>query len=290
MTRFDLEGIPAKKLYHDLRFLTANYTEALIDTVVGFANQDESLGDNALVTFMTHDTPVSPEMLVAVIYVNTQGHSNVTTAFDKMKDLPTVFDMPSVQTMAEAAAGSRYVTSVTRATVPLLTELRVAWSTLTFHNDPRILRRAVKIHADFVETLKRSIDADKYISYLFFQPLPSYMATIADRKGGNMLGLDSAHHNAILWTISLTIDVGEAALALAQAELDVLTAQIKEASRFYKGDMDFVYLNYADVSQDSLGTYSAANIQHMRKAAAKYDPTGVFQKRIPGGFKISRVA
>lgn len=27
----------------------------------------------------------------------------------------------------------------------------------------------------------------------------------------------------------------------------------------------------------------------MREAAAKYDPTGVFQTRVPGGFKISKV-
>lgn len=34
---------------------------------------------------------------------------------------------------------------------------------------------------------------------------------------------------------------------------------------------------------------AADNIDSMKKVAAKYDPSGVFQTRQPGGFKLSRV-
>ena len=36
-------------------------------------------------------------------------------------------------------------------------------------------------------------------------------------------------------------------------------------------------------------SYGEENFEFIRQAAAKYDPTAVFQERVPGGWKISRV-
>ena len=36
-------------------------------------------------------------------------------------------------------------------------------------------------------------------------------------------------------------------------------------------------------------SYGAGNVAKIRAAAAKYDPKQVFQARVPGGFKISKV-
>ena len=52
---------------------------------------------------------------------------------------------------------------------------------------------------------------------------------------------------------------------------------------------EYIYLDYADETQDPLGSYGPENVAKMRAAAAKYDPTGVFQTMVPGGFKISKV-
>ena len=52
----------------------------------------------------------------------------------------------------------------------------------------------------------------------------------------------------------------------------------------------YLYLDYADITQDPLASYGAENVKKMRAAAKKYDPQGVFQNLVPGGFKISKVA
>ena len=49
---------------------------------------------------------------------------------------------------------------------------------------------------------------------------------------------------------------------------------------------EFQYLNYADPSQDPIGSYGPENVQRLRKASRKYDPKGVFQRQVPGGFKL----
>lgn len=51
----------------------------------------------------------------------------------------------------------------------------------------------------------------------------------------------------------------------------------------------FLYINYASPSQNPLCGYGAESVKFLKAAAAKYDPHGVFQKLMPGGFKISKV-
>jgi hypothetical protein len=48
----------------------------------------------------------------------------------------------------------------------------------------------------------------------------------------------------------------------------------------------FQYINYADPSQDPIGSYGEENIEHLRRMSRRYDPMGVFQRQVPGGFKL----
>ena len=49
---------------------------------------------------------------------------------------------------------------------------------------------------------------------------------------------------------------------------------------------EFQYLNYADPSQNPIGSYGPENVERLRKASRKYDPSGIFQRQVPGGFKL----
>jgi hypothetical protein len=48
----------------------------------------------------------------------------------------------------------------------------------------------------------------------------------------------------------------------------------------------FQYINYADTSKDPIGSYGEENVEHLRQMSRKYDPKGVFQRQVPGGFKL----
>jgi hypothetical protein len=54
-------------------------------------------------------------------------------------------------------------------------------------------------------------------------------------------------------------------------------------------DNPYLYLDYADKTQDPLASYGSENVKKMKAVAKKYDPSGVFQNLVPGGFKISKV-
>lgn len=52
--------------------------------------------------------------------------------------------------------------------------------------------------------------------------------------------------------------------------------------------IDFVYLNYADISQNVYQSWGGNSVAKFRAASKKYDPRGVFQIMVPGGYKIPK--
>lgn len=140
--------------------------------------------------------------------------------------------------------------------------------------------------------MKAAVGADEFTTQMVFQPLPSYFAQIGRARGDNVLGLDASvaadDDNAILWLGLVTVRT-EAQEALARVHMAAAAARIEDFATAVDGNVAWRYLNYADPSQDPLKTYGGDNVDYIRAVAAKYDPQGVFQKRIPGGFKISRV-
>ncbi|KAK7917445.1 hypothetical protein PG985_011053 [Apiospora marii] len=76
-----------------------------------------------------------------------------------------------------------------------------------------------------------------------------------------MLGRDAADHDAIMLHSKLIMTVDDAALTVARAEWDKLTAKIKEFARSVGEKSEFVYINYVDLSQDPPGSYGAASVR-----------------------------
>lgn len=63
-------------------------------------------------------------------------------------------------------------------------------------------------------------------------------------------------------------------------------AEIERKSRELKTHNPYIYLNYAGQRQDVFAGYGAVNIVKMKALSKKYDPNGVFQRLVPGGFKL----
>lgn len=63
--------------------------------------------------------------------------------------------------------------------------------------------------------------------------------------------------------------------------------EIRNYAKSIGGDDEYIYLNYADKSQNPLRSYGSENLRKLRRVAEKYDPTAVFQRQVPGGFKLA---
>jgi hypothetical protein len=171
----------------------------------------------------------------------------------------------------------------------LTTELEVAYNlrdlfaTVTFANDADIITEVYAISQKLLEPVK----ATKGLKWItMFQPLPTVITSHSVARGGNVLGLDRATTNQVLFLFFVQWDDAADDANLQQAA-STLINQVSEFTQSKGKSNEFIYLNYALQNQDPLGGYGAENLAKIMVASKKYDPHGVFQKLVPGGYKIA---
>jgi hypothetical protein len=166
--------------------------------------------------------------------------------------------------------------------------LRDTWLTLTFNLDARIMKKAADVFEVLVEDLKMLIPDGKFYISLVLQPLPRSFARQSMARGGNLLGIEKLQEDCVLLVAAVEVETPEISTKIAYPKLRAAISDIELYAKSVDGDVGFLYLNYCDGSQDPFQTYGEGSIRKMREAMAKYDPSGVFQTRVPGGFKLSQ--
>ena len=159
-------------------------------------------------------------------------------------------------------------------------------------NDPRVARYCIEQHNELVEDLKITLGPGNFSTIADLQPFHSYIADIGVQKGGNMLGVERTPRNRLFWVAGVTLrgPDREAQFPRVWQQVAAMNKRIDAFAKSLDDGEEFVYLAYARAMQDPIGSYGMDNIQHMRRVADKYDSCGFFQKRVPGGFKLSRVS
>lgn len=166
---------------------------------------------------------------------------------------------------------------------------RDTWLTLTFDLDARIMKKAADVFEVLVEDLKILIPDGKFYISMVLQPLPRSFAKQSRARGGNLLGIEKLQKDCVLLVAAVEVETPEISTKIAYPKLRAAISEIELYAKSVDGDVGFLYLNYCDGSQDPFQTYGEASIRKMREAMAKYDPSGTFQTRVPGGFKISQM-
>ncbi|ETS74969.1 hypothetical protein PFICI_13453 [Pestalotiopsis fici W106-1] len=281
VTRFDVEAFPTKNLSLETRVFAEEYADEIADAFAGFTDLDQSFEDDAMLTVLNYN-PETGNSSFTVTHINTMNVAN-STAFHAFNSIPT--STPGTKLSLSLVESSGLGNTVSGAT------LNAATGSLTIVNDPRVLRYCFEEHASIVEDLKSSIGPQSFSTILDVQPFPSYFANISIEKGGNMLGLerDSRNKAVIALGVSLLATESREQYPLVLQKVTAVNERIVAFAKSIGSSQEFVYLPYADARQDPIGSYGAANVEHIRQVAHKYDPNGFFQRRVPGGFKIARV-
>lgn len=129
----------------------------------------------------------------------------------------------------------------------------------------------MQIYQDEVSKIK-NVDGLQ-LQYLL-QPMPV-------TNGTNVLGVPANARDLGMWVLT---GLWNKASDDKKVVNTVQTIQEKSERVLQKKRLliRFKYLNYADVSQDPISTYGRENIEHLWATSMKYDPTGMWQKRVPG--------
>ena len=100
-----------------------------------------------------------------------------------------------------------------------------------------------------------------------------------------MLNLQDESRPLLLYLLSATWQNSEDDDAVYSSALNLLQMTERRAEAMGKLH-PFRYIGYADRSQKPLIGYGEAKVRFMRQVSKRYDPAQVFQRSVPGGFKL----
>ncbi|KAI4142020.1 MAG: hypothetical protein LQ341_003340 [Variospora aurantia] len=153
-------------------------------------------------------------------------------------------------------------------------ELSNLFASITFSNNLTVLNGVADIINEEINQIKKE---DFYV-YLSFQiqPLPRVFVDRGLEQGPNML----------VFLFNLAWNGTQYDAKVRQVAGQVI-GRLQKYTRSMGALKEFQYLNYAFEDLDPIGSYGPDNVRKIKDVSAKYDPLRVFQKLVPGGFKLA---
>jgi hypothetical protein len=165
-----------------------------------------------------------------------------------------------------------------------------AWFTACFKNDERIITKAVEAHNNLVEQLKSFVSERDFRTQCIFQPVPKRISEHSAAGGGNVMGLEHHASDGVLFLLSAMMKTPEQQIyARSKVKEAVESVKAYAGTIDGNGNLPWIYMNYADKTQNVLQGYGTKNVKRLKETAAKYDPQEIFQSLCPGGWKVSHV-
>ncbi|KAG6353375.1 hypothetical protein INS49_007455 [Diaporthe citri] len=156
----------------------------------------------------------------------------------------------------------------------------------TVKADIPTLTTAADTFSSAIEGIKHM---DGLVRSLTLQPYPISPLEKCISEGGNCTGLDPADGPLVSVLLLLYWNNASEDKVILRVTRGILKTIERDAASRGQA-VPFVYLNYAFDFQDPIGSYGAANQGLLRETSKKYNPEGIFQKGVPGGFKVSSEA
>ncbi|TGJ88729.1 hypothetical protein E0Z10_g92 [Xylaria hypoxylon] len=193
-----------------------------------------------------------------------------TSIQPQIDPLSTLRLIPTVTEAAKEQAGDQQVAK------------RAAYMNVTVKADIATLQAAADIYTAAIDPVKAT---EGLICSLTFQPYAKSLLQSSASKGGDVLGLSPSSGSLVnlllltYWSNAKDDDaiLGAMKTALRGIDQDATSKGTK---------VDYVYMNYASEDQDVIKSYGGENKEFLQEASKKYDPEGLFQKGVPGGWKL----
>lgn len=135
------------------------------------------------------------------------------------------------------------------------------------------------------QTVQSIADVPDLAYSLSFQPMPTAITSKAKAHGGNSLGLTEDAGNLFNLLLTVSWDTTADDARIEQHAKDLFKQSEEEAKKLGVYNK-YLYLNYAAPWQDPIAGYGADVKARLQAVSKKYDPKGIFQNQVPGGFKL----
>ncbi|KAE9962582.1 hypothetical protein BLS_000165 [Venturia inaequalis] len=275
VTRYDMETFESQDLWGGIVTYPSSTADQHFQALVNFGLNPNRDPHAAIIVFQGYSTASLTDVVRAAFdYTKPVAYPD---AYEEFFAVPNnISDTTKIQPMSAIAA--EFASSTTT---------RVQFRTLSFKLDLATLQETARVYKIVITELQAKASGSWRVSCLHQVWSTSYTAN-STARGGNVLGMERHTENFIMYQSSLSwSETGDDALFIDLGLM--LTDGIAKFAAEHDTAVDYLYLNYADEDQDPLSGYGDEKVVFMKEVAGRYDPLGVFQTLLPGGFKISKV-
>ncbi|KGO52166.1 FAD linked oxidase, N-terminal [Penicillium expansum] len=276
VTRFDLETIKSPKVWAGSHTVSAEYIDQFLAAAATYASDIHDP--------KTHIVPAlvfgEPNLASVILFYDSDTIS-YPDIFKPFTDIPAISSILGFKTVAEFAAETAAVV------VDGINDVFVA-GTVKGTSYKELLSGISIINQTFFNELPKLYaqipTANISTIQLDWQPIGADWMKASEAHGGNALGLDSSQ--IYLCYAEVVEWIGSAYDDVVASWVEETTYKINNATQKAGLYEAFNYIGDAAGFQSIFPGYGAENHQKLRDIAKKYDPQGVFQTLMPGGFKV----
>ncbi|KAF3400409.1 Bifunctional solanapyrone synthase, partial [Talaromyces pinophilus] len=248
---------------------------------------DLSIVDDVIAEFVKINSPTEYDQYASLItsfgYSQAQNMTLISSNLEYTKPVenPPVYEaylaLPSLTSKSQITN----MTNLSFATQALQPNGARSLSLVT-----TLLSTAPVIKAAY-QAWNASVPSIKNISNIIFalalEPLPPIF--YSRHASTNSLGLEDRTDSLVIALISATWYTAEDD-AVVDSTAQSLLDNINAAASKLGGLDPYIYLNYAGQNQHPIASYGQKSVRELLKVRARVDPTQVFTKQVPGGYKI----
>ncbi|KAI9642168.1 hypothetical protein NHQ30_008970 [Ciborinia camelliae] len=270
VTRIDFYAFQQGSLWGGNILYPASTADQQINALADFSSNATYDEYSSLITSFAFQPSYGPVVVNNIVYTKPVVNPPVYQPFTAIQ--PQYSNTMRVTSLSDIAS----------ETAGVITHLRTLFITTTFKANKQMITATY----DAWNAALPSIQSLSNITWaLSFEPIPTNIPAKSAPAGGNIMGVTPADGPLIVALLTATWgNSADDAIATNTAKDMFSTIDTyAKASGYYN---DWQYLNYAANWQDPIDGYGAANKAKLQAASRKYDPSGVFQKGVPGGFKL----
>ncbi|KAH6605695.1 fad binding domain-containing [Trichoderma cornu-damae] len=154
---------------------------------------------------------------------------------------------------------------------------------VTFDNDAQWFQTLWAIYEESIPTLSGVANVTWSVT---LEPITPSLIAQTKANGGNVLGLDSIPSEGLILCLLSATWLSPGDTKQMNSASDRLLGNVIQQAKKSGVYNAYVDMNHAGSIQDPISSYGAANAAFLQQTAKQVDPEGVFQKLMPGGFKV----
>ncbi|KAF1978286.1 FAD-binding domain-containing protein [Bimuria novae-zelandiae CBS 107.79] len=273
VTSFSLKTIPSTDIWGGVAYYMPNTFPQLIEATVDFVN-NETDEDTHIMSSAGYG--FGQDVCTCCMY-HLKGDTEAP-ALQRFRSLPGLVEGYSTLRTGNHMNFCDELSKFTQDGI------RSFYATLTIKPDVALMK---ELHQVWLRTLEPLRPLKGFIFSFGFFPLTKALLTNSKKAGDNAKDIDPADGPLFVILINPTWDLAENDEQVYSA-IEDLTQKFKNIASERGLLHRYVFTNYGYHKEDVLAGYGERSGLRMRETSKRYDPDGIFQKAVPGGFKLPK--